>query len=175
MKDAHAYPDVFEDLGVNLSELGCLMLKTDNPLKEAIPDTEAYVSSDPNKWWVDGVLDHWHVTVRYGFLPEVSRVHVQKVIKGLSIPSSLHAGTFEVFGQPDDPYECVVLRIADERLAAMNAQLSVLPHINTYVEYRPHITVGFFNRGWFRSNKGLLYRSVKDTVKTLEFDYGQVL
>ncbi len=51
---AHKYGKVYEDLGIDLSDLGCLMLKTDTPDTSFIDDSDLYVSPDPKKFWVNG-------------------------------------------------------------------------------------------------------------------------
>lgn len=168
MKNAHEFPHIYERLGINLNDLGCLMLNTESPVRvlgEAVP----YVSPDPKKFWMKGLLDHWHVTVRYGFLPEVRASDVKDVLASLDVPEELTISGVEVFPSPfsDEPYECLVARVEDPRLVAMNKALSVLPNLNTYPEFKAHITIGYFDKA--------PEVELKSAVVVKDFDYGQVL
>ena len=176
VKNAHEFPEVYAELGVNLSGLGCLMLSTESPLVNEVPAEAEYVTENPERFWIKGLLKNWHATVRYGFLPGVKRAHVDRVLGDYQVPPLLPLyGHFEVFDSPfpDEDYDCVVFKLQSRELNEMNAALSVLPNVNTYVEYKPHITIGYFQPGWFAKNRKLLVE--KDYVKTLGFDYGRNL
>ena len=153
------------------------MLTTENPLTGEVPDEGQYVSTDPEKFWMQGLLDNWHVTVRYGFLPGVTKDHVLRVIEGIEIPEYLGFEGFEVFPSttPDEAYECVVARVNSNFLRYMNDQLSVLPNVNTFPNYKPHVTIGYFVPGWFSQNAHAMEHSVKGFIKTGEFDFGKNL
>lgn len=168
LKNAHAYPHIYDRLGINLSDLGCLMLSTESPV-EFLGDATPYISPDPKKYWIKGLLDHWHVTVRYGFLPGVATNDVDDVLKDVEIPNTLSLSGVEIFPSPyaDEPYECLVARVEDERLKQMNQALSVLPNVNTFPEFKAHITIGYF----VKAPTVVL----KSSVSTLDFDYGHDL
>lgn len=170
MKNAHEFPHVYERMGIDLRELGCLMLNTESPVEEmyeAVP----YVSPDPKKFWVKGLLDHWHVTVRYGFLPGVAANDVDDVLADMEFPKALRISGMEVFPSPykDEQYDCLVARVEDESLTNLNAALSVLPNVNTFPEYKAHITIGYFEQGGWQPPV------LKSEVKTLDLDYGHRL
>jgi 2'-5' RNA ligase len=177
MKNAHSFPEVYKSLGINLNSLGCLMLTTENPLKGKIPEEGQYISPDPEKFWMKGALKEWHVTVRYGFLPSVKREHVKAVLSDMDKPRLLIASGFEVFPStiPDEDYECVVMRVSSSHLQNMHKQLSVLPNIETFPTYKPHVTLGYFKSGWFHDNKDSIIELRKGLIEADEFDYGKNL
>ena len=177
MKNAHDFPSLYKELNINTNTLGCLMLTTENPLTDTVPSEGQYVSPDPEKFWMKGLLKDWHVTVRYGFLPGVKKSHVEQVLEGIDVPEYLGFDEFEVFPStiPDEDYECVVARVNSNALRYMNQQLSVLPNVNTFPVYKPHITIGYFKPGWFDENSSGMERIVKGFVKTGEFDFGKEL
>lgn len=181
MNNAHHYYGLHEDLGVNLNELGCLMLKTDSPLRSdglnAISEF-AYTANDIDKfWWITGVATDWHVTVRYGFMDNVRQRHVDTVLEGLQMPEELTLSGIEVFPSsvPTEDYGCVVARVDDRSLRKINQQLSVLPNVNTYPEYKPHITIGYFDVAKAIEVAEMAERLISTTVATLGYDYGHVL
>lgn len=145
MKNAHTFSSVYSRLGIDLRDLGCLMIDTESPV-ESLGHMKPYFSPDPKKFWVNGVLDNWHATVRYGFLPGVSADDVDLVLEHVEVPSELEITGLEVFPSPypGEQYDCLVARVEDARLEAMNAALSVLPNINTFPIYKAHITIGYF-------------------------------
>lgn len=173
MKNAHEFGHIYDRLGIDLRDLGCIMLNTENPVSwmDDVADS-AYVSPDPKKFWVKGLLDHWHVTVRYGLLPGVTANDVDEVLGWLPLPTHLYIDSFEIFPSPypDEEYECMVARVDDQSLRDMNAALSVLPNVNTFVEYKPHITVGYFKKGQIPDMD-----FSENGVGTLNLDYGHNL
>lgn len=177
MKAAHEFEGLHKDLGIKTSSLGCLMLNTENPLSGLMPEEGQYVSENPELWWIKGLLKDWHVTVRYGFLDGVKRAHVERVIADLKKPDELIPETFDIFPStyPEENYECVVLRVGSLYLENLHKQLSVLPNVETFPEYKPHITIGYFEPGWFENNLGLLWNKLKPIIKTADYDFGKNL
>jgi 2'-5' RNA ligase len=170
VKNAHAFPQVYDRLGIDLRSLGCLMLNTETPVQTYHGGT-AYISSDPKKFWIQGMLDHWHVTVRYGFLDGVAADDIDAVLAEVDFPKYLKLTGTEVFESPyeTEQYECLVARVEDESLEAVNTALSVLPNVNTFPEYKAHITIGYFLKGQSPAV------ALKDVVKTLDLNYGERL
>lgn len=171
MKNAHDVPQIYERLGIDLRDLGCLMIDTESPVDGEIDSSSTYTSSDPKKFWVDGLLDWWHATVRYGFLDGVTRADVDAVLVGMPVPIELNVIGTEVFPSPypAEPYDCLVARVESPELTDLNTALGILPNVNTFAEYKPHITIGYFQPG----STGAV--SLKDKVKTLGFNYGNKL
>ena len=151
MKNAYEFKAVYDTLGVNLNTLGCLMLETEKPkieLTGAIP----YVSPDPEKFWINGILDDAHVTVRYGFMPEVKATHINEVLRSVFKPSYVTIFDLEMFPSPfpdTEPYECIVGLVSSWDLTTANVQLGVLPNVATYPIYKPHVTIGYVEKGWW--------------------------
>lgn len=141
--------------------LGCVMLDTTSPVDEdKIDDVfrqNAYVSENPDYPHVDGIVPNHHITVHYGFLPEVTVDHMAKVVSRWgrfddNILSMRLPLTFaEVFPSsiPGEEYECVVARVEPLYwLLEMREQIRVLPNLSTF-PYKPHVTVGYFNKGFW--------------------------
>jgi 2'-5' RNA ligase len=142
-----------------------------------VPSEGEYVSPDPEKFWMKGLLKDWHVTVRYGFLPGVKKEHVLEVIDVDDVPEYVGFDGFEVFPStvPNEDYECVVARVNSNALRYLNEQLSVLPNVNTFPTYKPHITIGYFKPGWFDENASSMEHIVRGFIKTSDLDFGKEL
>jgi hypothetical protein len=156
-ESAHQFPDVHRALGINLSDLGCIMADV-----EAIPVTDyardagldpardLYVSPNlAERFWIDGAVGETgaHVTLLYGLIEPgpVWRELVDQVLAGVDLSAVTvdHVGVFDS-PYPDEAYKCIVahLRITPELLKA-HGRLSYLPHIDTFPEYRAHVTLAY--------------------------------
>lgn len=156
------------DLGIDPNALNCVMLKVDYPLDGHIDPGEGM--DIPEFFWANGVASDWHLTLRYGFLPNVRQSHVREVLDRLEIPQHIQLSHLGVFRNPD--YECVVAHVDDPRLNKINACLGVLPNIATYVPYKAHITIGYFPVGWYDENAAKY--DVKILTRSLGLDFGNM-
>ena len=176
MFTAYKLPDVYQELSVDTSQLGCLMIHTENPFSftGTLEEGDEYYS--PNYPYVKGlVTQDWHATVRHGFLPGVKRKHVDRVAINFGLPKTLTGLGFEVFPSVSatEEYECVVLRVSGKELVDLHLGLGVLPNIMTFPEYKPHITFGYFRKGWYFQNGRNL--DFKMSIPVEDFYYGETL
>lgn len=141
--------------------LGCVMLETTSPVDESKIDDvfrqNAYFTDNPNYPHVAGIVPEHHITVHYGFLPEVTTQHMARVLQGWKLFDQeilglrLPVGFVEVFPSsvPDENYECVVVRVDPSYwIMELREQMRVLPNLSTF-PYKPHVTVGYFNKGFW--------------------------
>lgn len=154
MKTAYDYPQVFERVGMKLGHFGCIMLDV-----EPIPVGELlgagpewfYYSDDELLRYVQGPVSETiaHATLLYGLTPDDNagidqKESVDELLDGLDLTSVTvdHVGSFP--GQFGHPYSCIVghLRITDD-LREANRRLRFLPHIETFTEYRAHVTLAY--------------------------------
>jgi len=151
---AHRFPSVYEDLDLNLSQLGCIMLDT-QPGSIKVGDelaqlgAEPYTSPDPDKFWIKGVVgdDTAHVTLLYGLLESGPdwRQYVDTVLDGWT-PEPVVVEDVGYFGSPypDERYWCIIARLRlTENLLEANGRLRFLPHVDTFTMYRPHVTLAY--------------------------------
>jgi 2'-5' RNA ligase len=88
-----------------------------------------------------------HCTLLYGLLrpgPELQK-HVDAVLKGWKAEDVTidDIAIFET-SQDDEACVCIVaLLVVTDELAEANARLRLLPHIDTYPDYKPHITLAY--------------------------------
>jgi len=149
---------VADALGIDTRDLGCVMLPVSGlDLFELLPQLtpeDLYTSPDPAKFWVKGdvVRDGGHVTLLYGLLEKPWRMLevVQKALDGWEFPDVVRGYDVDVFPSPypDEPYDCVVAKVdVSHELLDAHARLSYLPHVNTYPEYTPHVTLAYVQAG----------------------------
>jgi hypothetical protein len=158
---AHNHAELLREFGFNLSDLGVVMLKVDPlPVREWVGfgDTEDVwvYAPEGHRWpWVKGPVAETgaHVTVKYGLLEKAYTPRSINAIGQLMVDyepgTVLRTDIVEIFEEPavsELGYACIVARIDDEPLRNWNAALSVLPHVDTYAEYKPHLTLGYVKK-----------------------------
>ena len=137
-------PQVYEDLGIDTNKLGCIMVDTEPIEVSSVIDPED-LYHDPEDEFAKGVIseDAPHVTLLYGLLSSgpAMRKHVDTVMQGWSLDSVQITGVTSFDGNPD--YTPLVAEVSTDGLDEAHARLQLLPHIDTFPEYRPHITLAY--------------------------------
>ena len=182
---------MYEWLGINLSDLGCIMLDLE-PLgtpqyfcQDGVTDYDyglsLYNSPDKEKFWIDGYvgLKTAHITLLYGLTqPGLSfKPHVDAVLDGWKLDEVEidHFGYFES-PYPDEPYYCIVAHIKPTpELIEGHERLELLPHINTFAGYKPHSTIAYIKRNdemrdWFIKDLNNAFAGKK--MKITGINYG---
>lgn len=148
--NSNQFPDVYNALGIDLTKLGVVMLDVDPfPVTELVTDGEAdlYESDNPNHFWIRGAVAEStaHTTLLYGLLSRELKPFINTVLTGWTIPplEVEGIGSFESTF-PEEPYSCIVAHIKPTpELLEGHKRVSLLPHINTYTEYQPHLTLAY--------------------------------
>lgn len=150
--NSNQFPDVYKALGIRIPDLGCIMLDVDVfPVVEHVSQGKAdlYYAANETRFWISGpvVENNAHVTLLYGLLEKglVWKPLVDIVLDGW-IPPVLEIESISAFESPfsDEPYACIVANIkVTPELLEGNQRLSFLPHVNTYPEYLPHLTLAY--------------------------------
>jgi len=155
---ASQLPTLYEALGLSTDRLGVVMLSFEG--SESLVDPSMglkaehlYESPVADRKYLRGEphVGVSHSTLLYGLLPGVRPEHVQEVMQGWQPPIAVTSSAIEIFrpsfppGDPDhDAYGCLVALLdpSPEMLDA-HQRLSLLPHIDTHPEYKPHVTLAY--------------------------------
>jgi hypothetical protein len=140
-----------QEFGIDVPKLGCVMLDVEPlPVVNWAPAEWAYVSNHPDRRWIKGLDAGDHITLLYGLLSNanVIRTAIDEVLDGWE-PGEVsidHVGSFPSTFE-DEPYACIVghIKVTPELIDA-HARLSYLPHIDTFWEYRPHLTLAYVHK-----------------------------
>ena len=165
---------LYNDLDINLDTLGCVMLEVEtlnmphwlsNPSEDSyIQQLYTYKSPNPARYWINGwVADKTpHVTLLYGLLQSKQKLelYVPLLLKDLQLPivEVESIGYFES-PYPCENYYCIVAHIkVTNELLQCHKLLEFLPHINTFMSYKPHVTLVYI--GKFESDRDNLIRDL---------------
>ena len=153
MKNANQFREMYSELSINIDKLGCIMLDIDNSIPNLISKQDLHFTSNSDRFWINGfVAGHTpHITLLYGLLESgktTYRKYVDEVLKDWKC-DSVEVDHVDFFDSPysDEPYYCIIahLKITDE-LKQGNQLLQLLPHINTFPEYKAHTTIAYIRK-----------------------------
>lgn len=153
-KNANQFREMYARMGISIDKLGCIMLDLNgDSIPNLLKTEDLYFTTHPDRFWIDGFVAGTtpHVTLLYGLLESgntVYREYVDEVLNnwGLDGVEVSHVDYFDS-PYPDEPYYCVIahIKVSDE-LKAANQLLQLLPHINTFPDYRPHVTIAYIKK-----------------------------
>lgn len=151
--------DMLASIGVDIKNLGFVGLTFDPlPVREIlhgmswgvdiIDSDYVYAPEGDYRTWVNGPVAETgaHATAKYGLL---TPAHAQKEIinKLIGWPRNVSVTIvdIEVYPSPYDdlPYGCLVARLGGDDLSEMNAALSILPHVDSFAQHKPHLTLAY--------------------------------
>lgn len=152
--NANQFRPMYAELNVNLDKLGCIMLDVDGSLiTNELEENELFYTANKDRFWINGFVAGKtpHVTLLYGLLQSGNttyRKYVDEVLRGWSIDEIEidHIGFFES-PYADEPYYCVVAHVKiTDNLRSGHNRLQLLPHINTFPDYKAHITLAYVKK-----------------------------
>lgn len=170
--------NLYELLGIDTGELGCMMAKFSTPTRLLSQIPEDLLYHDPDKPGEYGKVFDSHVTLLYGLLKPAheTREAVDLVLRGLMFHETTLFHVASWFSSPDQPYDVLYLPPKIEyAFVDAHRRLSRLPHVNLYPVYAPHLTLAYVKKGSARDAAWFVNRLTPD-YRTLWFrgyDYGR--
>lgn len=172
MRDFPELVSALELVGIDMDELGCVMLDVVPPkelmeFKKSVPVSA--LAFDPDKIWVKG----WvcgispHITLRYGLL---DKAHMMKHLIDLALEGwTAQEATIEsvgAFDTPDDvPYYPLVAHIkADDNLVEGHERLGFLPNVSTFTKYKIHMTIAYIKKSAGEDFKNNLLKDLNAAI-----------
>lgn len=137
-----------------------------------------YVSNNKSRFWIKGnVSDKPHVTLLYGLLQlaEQYKPLAEEVLKDWDL-QNVEISNVDYFESPyeDEPYYCMVGKVAQTpKLLEGHQRLSFLPHINTFSEYTPHVTLAYIKKIPGIRDSIINTYSFRNPIKVKGINYGK--
>lgn len=170
---SHQFPEVYKSMNINLSKLGCVMLDIETKIShydsglidkfylQASVDFDnlLYYSKNKEHFWIDGwIADKCpHITLLYGLLEQAIDFapYIEKVLQDWKL-KEVEIEEISFFDSPylDEEYYCIIAHIKKtSELLEGHKRLSFLPHINTFADYSPHLTIAYIKKeDWVRDS-----------------------
>lgn len=156
-ESAHRFAvQINDEFGINLNKLGCVMAKTEGiPLAKFARGIEEdlYTSPDPEKYWIHGDIssESAHLTLLYGLIkPAYEYPELVDHLIADTLPKAVRVAGVKFFPSSfeEEPYACIIASIQKtEALVHTNDRLRYLPHVSTFPEWEPHITLAYVRKG----------------------------
>ncbi len=154
---AYQYTSVYEDLGIGIGKLGCIMLDIipedlEQIVSDVISPEDAYIATDPSRHINGIVAGQPHITLLYGLLRTGTEMHkhVLAVLDdGAKLPKAAWINSVGYFDspKPEDPYYCIVAHVSlTPEWQEAHDRLQLLPHINTFPGYKAHMTLAYIRK-----------------------------
>lgn len=165
---AYNFPNLYSEMGIDTDAFGCIMLDVDKiPVMEYAQGTEDDLYYNPQKesYMQGAVAEHVpHMTVLYGLMDSGPnwRKFVNIVLKDWH-PETITVDKVNYFDNPSMDCYCVVAHIkVTPELNEGNGRLRILPHVDTFMSYKPHVTLAYIKK-----DKEVLNRWVDNLRKKL--------
>jgi len=91
-----------------------------------------------------------HVTVKYGFQPDLNELQIRSVLKGVK-PFNIDLIQLSLFDNNPD-YDVVKFDVRAPQLTRLHEQFSKFPNHDEYPVYHPHLTLAYVQKGKFVFN-----------------------
>jgi 2'-5' RNA ligase len=132
---------------------GCLMAMIDGEFchtlikynKRLVPEDILYKEGSEF-----GREEECHITIKYGFLPDLNELQIREILKGQK-PFSATLKKLNIF--QNDPFDVVKFEVESDVLRKLNEKSSKFPNDDKYPQYNPHMTLAYVQKGSFPFTK----------------------
>lgn len=156
LESAHQFAvQINDEFGLNLSSLGVVMAETEKIYLDKIAPgihEDLYTSTHPERFWIHGDISSSgaHITLLYGLVkPAYQYKGLVDHLLADVLPTHMTVSHVTSFASPyaDEDYACLVAKIEkSEALVRSNDRLRYLPHVDTFPEWEPHVTLAYVRK-----------------------------
>lgn len=195
--NSNMFPLVYKSLRVDTNKLGCIMLDVDPvTVEDVMPEVYSFLYTG-DKWhqYLDELYYHpdkvnhpytggapirdtAHATLLYGLMEPgpTWKEEVDGVLDGWT-PEDLEVDEVSYFPSniPGQDYNVIVAKLkVTENLDEGHKRLQLLPHVDTFPTYHPHVTIAYVKGGdeirdkWI-TNWGRYFNGKTLSVKGLNY------
>ncbi len=137
--------DIYPEVGIDLYSLQAIMFDVANvPVSEYINEPESLFHGQTYQdRFAQGAVGERsaHLTLHQGILESVPEKLVARVLDGWE-PEPVRVERIHVFDAPD--FYCIVAKLeVTQNLAEGHNRLRLLPHIDCFPDYTPHVTLAY--------------------------------
>jgi hypothetical protein len=93
-----------------------------------------------------------HVTIRYGFIPDINELQIRGLLKGVT-PFMITLIGIDMFKNPEEGFDVVKYSVQSDVLNRLNAASGKFPNENKYPDYKAHMTLAYVKPDSFTETK----------------------
>jgi hypothetical protein len=143
------------------SPYGCLMAKIESGYsnkiidfgKKIIPDSILYIKN--NEF---GRENTPHITIKYGFEPDLNEIEIRKILKDIK-PFHVKIKRLSIF-DTNPEYDVVKFDAESSILNTLNKKCNEFKNHDEYPVYNPHLTIAYVQKNTFGFDHGNMNMSV---------------
>lgn len=144
MVNSSQFPTLYEGLGIDFDMLGCIMLNIDQKNLPQFKNPESLYENS-NHSLASGEA---HITLLFGLMKSGTewKKQVDEVLAGWTCGQiTVDSVSFFDITDPDsDSHYCIIAKIkVTPQLKEGHTRLQLLPHVDTFPEYIPHMTIAY--------------------------------
>ena len=113
--------------------------------KQLVKDDDLYIVGDEY-----GREKETHVTILYGFVPELNELQIRKVLQGVE-PFTITLTGIDTFKNEKEGYDVVKFTVESSVLRQLNEKTKKYPNQNEFPNYSPHLTICYVKPGTFKN------------------------
>lgn len=145
-------PMLTEDRNAS-TDKGCLMAMVPKEYCEKLMKASYKMITD-EQLYVEGTEfgreKECHVTVLYGFVPDLNELQIRQLLKGQK-PFMVELVGVDKF-ENNPQFDVVKYQVESPTLRQLNEAAKKYPNQNDYPDYKPHLTIAYVQKGTFPNN-----------------------
>lgn len=141
---------------------GCLMAKVDGPNSKKIVEFGNKIINEDILFDEGGEYGREktpHITIKYGFDPDLTELEIRKLIKGIK-PFQVSIHKLSLF-DTNPRYDVVKFDVDSPILRQIRKLCDKYPNRDEYPQYHPHLTIAYVQKGSFQSTDRNITMSVR--------------
>lgn len=134
------------------ADKGCLMAMILDPKRQALLDFGNKIVREEDLYVVGndyGREKETHVTILYGFVPDLTREQVVEIIHDVK-PFTVTLTAVDVFKNENEGFDVVKFSVEGSELRRLNERAQRYPNQNDYPDYKPHMTIAYVKPNTFK-------------------------
>jgi len=132
---------------------GCLMANILKPYQKMLVDFGKQLVKDDDLYIVGdeyGREKETHVTILYGFVPELNELQIRKILQGVE-PFTITLTGIDTFKNEEEGFDVVKFTVESSVLRQLNERAKKYPNQNDFPNYSPHLTIAYVKPGTFKT------------------------
>ena len=134
---------------------GCLMAKVEDSYSQRIVDFGKRIIKDSALYIKNnefGRESSSHITIKYGFEPDLNEIQIRKLIRNIK-PFNVKIKGLSIFNTSPE-YDVVKFDVESSILDGLHEKCNSFPNHDEHPIYHPHLTLAYIQKNFFEVGDG---------------------